>query len=83
MQKKRFLRRTIDGEEIVVDLEQGDFYGLNETATRIVALWAEGVRDPGAIAERLAAEFDVEPATARAEVGRLLREARERGFLED
>ena len=80
---ERFLRRTLDDEEIVVDLEKGEFYGLNRTAARILELWRDGVREPMAIAETLAAEFEIDVAEAQAAAKRLLDEAKDHGLLED
>ena len=77
----RFLRRRLDDEEIVVDLEKGEFYGLNATAARILELWREGVKEPTAIAARLVEEFDVESDEAIAAVKGLLAEARAAGWL--
>jgi hypothetical protein len=79
---ERFLRRTIDDEEIWVDLEQGEFFGLNETAARILALVREGVTSPAAISARLVDEFDVELDQAREAVETLLAEARKRGLTD-
>ncbi len=80
---ERFLRRTLDDEEIVVDLEKGEFYGLNRTAARILELWRDGVREPAAIAEALAAEFEIDVVEAQAAAKRLLDEATDHGLLED
>jgi len=79
---ERFLRRRIEDQEIWVDLEGGEFYGLNATAERILALWREGVRDSAAIAARLAEEFDVAPSEALPAVAGLLEQARAAGLLE-
>ena len=80
---KRFLRRTVDGEEIVVDLEAGTFYSLNATAVRILDLWQAGVREPDAIAARLVEAFEVEPEVARMETERILAEARAFELLDE
>jgi len=80
---ERFLRRAIDDEEIWVDLQEGEFFGLNVTAARILELVREGLTSPTDIAARLAEEFDVEPAEAQAAVEALLTEARKRGLTED
>ena len=77
----RFLRRRLDDEEIVVDLEKGEFYGLNTTAARILELWREGVREPADITDRLVEEFDVGHDEAEAAVKGLLDEARAAGWL--
>jgi len=79
----RFLHRRLDDEEIVVDLEKGEFYGLNPTATRILELWRGGVREPVQIALRLVEEFEVGIEEAEVAVRGLLEEARAVGWLGD
>ena len=68
--------RTVDDEEIWVDLEKGEFFGLNESAARILELVREGITEPKKIAEKLVAEFDVTPDEAESAVTTLLEEAR-------
>ena len=80
---ERFLRRRLEDEELVVDLEGGQFFGLNETASRILELWREGVRGPTAIADVLVSEFEVDRDTARAAVEALLAQAERMGWLGD
>jgi PqqD family protein of HPr-rel-A system len=80
---QRFLRRTIEDEEFWLDLEQGRFYGLNETGAAILEAWRAGARDPAAITARLAERFAVDAAAARPEVAAFLEEARRRGLLDD
>ena len=75
---ERFLRRKLDDEEIWVDLEKGQFYGLNETASRILELVREGEEDSAAIARRLTEEFEVSLSDAQAAVDSFLVLARKR-----
>lgn len=78
---ERYLRRTVGDEEVVVDLEAGEFFSLNETAARILALWREGETDADAIAARLSTEYAVGAEAARAAVRQVLDEARAAGLL--
>ena len=75
---ERFLRRKLDDEEIWVDLEKGEFYGLNETASRILELVREGEEDSAAIARRLTEEFEVSLSDAQSAVDSFLVLARKR-----
>ena len=79
---ERFVRRKIEDEEIWLDFEAGEFYGVNPTATAILAAWREGVREPADLAKRLSASFEVTPEEALAAVLSFLPEARTLGLLE-
>ena len=79
---ERFLRRRVEDEELWVDLEQGEFFGANVTAARILELVREGVEEVAAIASRLVEEFDVSLEEAQESVALLLGEARRRGLTE-
>lgn len=79
---ERYLRRRVDDEEIWVDLERGEFLGLNVTAARILELRRAGVSEPDAIAEHLVEEFDVSLMEAQGAVATLLEDARRRGLTE-
>jgi hypothetical protein len=79
---ERFVRRLVEDEEVWLDLEAGEFYGVNPAAAAILAAWREGVREPAAIAERLAGSFEVSRDEALAAVNAFLPAARERGFLD-
>lgn len=63
--------RDLDGEAVILDLDAGTYYGLNETGTRIWQLLAEG-RDEEAIAATLTAEYDVRLEDARHHVATLI-----------
>jgi hypothetical protein len=51
--------REFDGEMVLLDLERGEYYGLDEVGVRV---WKGlvGGETPGEIATRLAPEHDVE-----------------------
>jgi len=80
---ERFVRRKIEDEEIWLDFQAGQFYGVNPTASAILAAWREGVREPGALADRLATAFEVSREDALAAVQTFLDEARPLGLLDD
>ncbi len=77
---ERFARRKLEDQEIWLDFEGGRFYGLNEPAAAILEAWQEGVRDPGAIADRIVARFEVSREAALVAVEAFLREAAARGL---
>ena len=76
------MRRKIEDEEFVLDLEAGQFYGVNEAAAAILAAWNDGARAPEALADRLTQSFEVSRAEALAAVEKFLPAARERGLLD-
>jgi coenzyme PQQ biosynthesis protein PqqD len=53
---------------------------LNDTAGSTLEL-LDGTRDPAALAEALAKEFDAEPGDLLADVNALLADLAERGFI--
>ena len=79
---ERFVRRKVEDEEIWLDLQAGQFYGVNETAAVLLAAWREGVREHGALADRLVTAFEVSREQALAAVLAFLPEARAGGLLE-
>lgn len=72
--------RTIDGEALVITPEDSRLHTLNETATYI---WdrADGSRTLEAIAAEMADEFEVDPATLRAEAVAFVEDAVQRGLM--
>jgi hypothetical protein len=78
---ERFLRRRIEDEDYWLDLEAGEFYAVNDAGVAILEAWKEGVRQPSALAERLAGAFEVTREEALAAVEAFLPEARSRGML--
>lgn len=80
---KRFLRRRVEDEEIWVDLQRGEFLGLNVTAARILELVRAGLTDPAAIAARLVTEFEVSLEDAQEGVAMILEQAERLGLTEE
>ena len=72
--------RELDGEAVILDLDTGTYYGLNETGTRIWQLLGEGA-DTRAIVETVAREYDAEPAAIERDVARLLSELQARHLV--
>ena len=63
--------RAIDTEAIVVDVKAGLLYPLNSVARRIWDL-CDGERSADEIIQTIAAEFDADEATIRADTTRFL-----------
>ena len=80
---ERFVRRKIEDEEIWLDLQAGQFYGLNESAAALLVAWRAGVREPAALGDRLVAAFEVSREDALVAVDAFLADARARGLLDD
>jgi hypothetical protein len=71
----------VDGEAVILHLEDGLYYGLNPVGARI---W-ELVQAPVSVGEvqgALLDEYDVEPEVCRAELVALLAELAARGLVE-
>ena len=74
------MEQPVDDEMFGLEPEQGNFYGFNASAARIWAL-IEQPRTLDALCDALAAEFDVAPATCRADTLALLHELEADGLI--
>ena len=72
--------RVIDGEAVLLDLVSGRYLGLNDVATRVWELLAEG-KDFGAIQAALLAEFDVPADVLEGDLDALFTDMRARGII--
>ncbi len=77
---REVLFREIEGECVLLDLESGTYFGLNEVGTRIWNLLREGLPEER-IAEIIAAEFDGDAPTIRADVRALLADLESRRLI--
>lgn len=71
----------VDGESVILDLEEGVYYGLNPVGARI---WSE-IQEPTAVEEitaAITAEYDVDAEQCREDVLSLLRDLRENDLVE-
>ncbi len=75
------LDAEMDNETVMMDIEQGRYFGLNETGTRIWALLAQPVviRE---LCDQLADEFNVPPEQCEQEVFDFLGRLSGRGLLQ-
>ncbi len=74
------LFNNIGDEVVMMDIEQGSYYGLEKVAARVWALTAEPV-SVGSLCDRLTTEYQVTPDTCRREVGVFLEELLGRGIV--
>ncbi|EFQ82223.1 hypothetical protein HMPREF0063_12588 [Aeromicrobium marinum DSM 15272] len=71
----------MDGELVMMGLEQGEYYGLRGTAASIWG-YLEQASDVQTLASRLAEEYDVEVDRCRPDVVRFLDDLLRRGLVE-
>ena len=72
--------RELDGEAVILNLETGTYFGLNESGTRMWNL----VQQHGAlqkVLEALQQEYNVPPETLREDLLRLVCQLHEKGLL--
>ena len=74
------LVQDLDGDSVILHLESGRYYSLNETGSRMLALLGEGL-DEEDICRRLAGDYDAPPERIRADLDRLLGELTDRGLV--
>lgn len=72
--------REFDGELVVLDLDRGEYYGLDPVG-RVAWESVDRGMTPRQIAQRLATEFDVDEARGLADVLALFRELEGLGLL--
>jgi len=74
------MEQPVDAEMFGLEPQNGNFYGFNATAARIWAL-IEQPQSLDALCATLAEEFDVAPATCRADTLAMLRELEADGLV--
>ncbi len=73
--------REFDGEMILVDLNRGDYYGLDTIGTRAWEGLSSG-RTPREIAATLIGEYAVEASRIEADLVRLVQDLLDHGLVE-
>jgi hypothetical protein len=76
----RALCRVVDDEAVALDLDAGQYYGLNAVGTRIWQLLSEG-RSVPSICDTLVEEYDVTPDAVRPDVEAFIGELLANGLL--
>ena len=75
------LFQELDGEAVLLSLEKGCYYGLDELGTRIWRLIDENL-DPEQVVERIVEEYDVDAEQARGDLDSFIRDLEESGLIE-
>jgi hypothetical protein len=71
----------IDGEVVMMSVEQGSYYGLDKVGSRIWALIEQPMK-VSALCDRLVEEYDVERAVCESAVLKFLDQLLEQGSVE-
>lgn len=72
--------RMFDGELVLLDLEKGDYFGVNEVGAELWKRLAEG-KSPREIARELEPQYDVEPERLLEDLVALTSELLARGLV--
>ena len=78
--KDNVVSRELEGEAVMLNLESGVYFGLDEVGTRIWAL----IQEHGALRkvfEVMQREYDVAPPTLESDLLRLVEELRAKGLV--
>ena len=76
------VHRAFEEETLLLNLDSGQYHGLNETGGRFLELLMSSDGDVTAAAAALAAEYDLEPAEIAGEMRTFLDQLAERGLVE-
>jgi outer membrane protein assembly factor BamB len=74
--------RLVDGEAVIVNVENGHYYALNHTGTLVWTL-LDGGASPHEVAARVADEYDIAVERARVDVGRVIDELVGEGLIRE
>ncbi len=75
------LHRELDGESVLLNVESGVYYGLNETGSLVWSMLAES-KDLGAVQDRLKDEFGVDANTVWDDLTDLIGELSDRNLVQ-
>lgn len=73
--------RQIGDEIVLMDLESGTYFGLNQVGSRVWELTGESPQPLSALRDRIVEEFDVTGEVAQQDLTRLLDQLASRGLL--
>jgi hypothetical protein len=71
--RDRVLVEQVDDETVLLDVDSGRYFALNEVGARVWAL-CDGTRDVDAIAAHICSEYEADLATIRADVADLVQQ---------
>jgi hypothetical protein len=75
------LVRELNGESVILNLESGNYFGLDEVGTRMIAALSTSDRIQAAY-DVLAAEYNVDPDLLHEDIRVLIEKLVERGLVE-
>lgn len=75
------LFQEVDGEAVLLSLDEGCYYGLDELGTRIWKLIHQDL-DRDQVVAAIVAEYEVEPEQARGDLDAFLSDLRESSLIE-
>lgn len=78
---RRHVSQTVAGEVVILHLDDGAYYGLNEVGTRVWQLLQEP-RTVAELVEGVVEEFDVSAEECALDVAQLLEALEEKGLVE-
>lgn len=74
------LFQELDGEAVLLSLDEGCYFGLDELGTRIWQLIEEDL-DTQQVVEKIVEEYDVEPEQAQQDLDKFLDDLEESGLI--
>jgi hypothetical protein len=80
-QNERALGRIVDDEAVILDLDRGVYFGLNDVGTRVWQLVGEG-RQLGSICAAIVEEFEVAPDEAQPDVDAFVADLLANGLIQ-
>jgi hypothetical protein len=75
------LSAEVDGEAVIMDMQSGNYFGLDAIGTEIFQLMAQPIL-VSELCRKLEAEFDATPETIREDVLHLCNEMLQHGLIE-
>lgn len=81
MQSEGFLVSDMDGEKVMLSIDNGKYYNLGRIGGRIWELVASPIT-VGGMVEKLVAEYDIEPDACEEQVQRFLRQLADEGLVQ-
>lgn len=75
------IAKDVDGETVLLDLESSTYFGLNPVGSLVWSLLAEAERSLDEIAQAVAEEYDVDPATAAEDITALASDLKAHGLI--
>ena len=77
---KKLMAKKLEGEWVFLNLENGEYYGLNETGSLVWDTIREK-KDPEAAVSRLQETYQLERTRAQKDVANLLKDLEEQGLI--